>query len=288
MPKYFPGRVAIATSREIFAPILWRVSHNQHFLRGNAEVSFNTASTFFIGMHPLVRRDLPLIRQLDHADRRLVATCAAGPASEGRLQLPDRRITRPADGIKRQARPCFTSAAFDLQPTRTAIQALADRWAWLRWPTIAFHADRPRFRLSAIRRTGGLPGFLPGALGAYVGAHDPAAPDYLSRFGAHGRPLQRHHPGLAIHDPLRQASGGALPLGQATAALSGKCCNRWNSRHGEASNPHFRPMPPKPPGRKKTCLQVGGPSLKTWGRFGLLDRRRRPCTSTALLPRRRS
>ena len=34
MPKYFPGRVAIATSREIFAPILWRVSHNQHFLRG--------------------------------------------------------------------------------------------------------------------------------------------------------------------------------------------------------------------------------------------------------------
>jgi hypothetical protein len=60
MPKYFPGRVAIATSREIFAPILWRVSHNQHFLRGNAEVRFNTASTFFIGMHPLVRRDRAL------------------------------------------------------------------------------------------------------------------------------------------------------------------------------------------------------------------------------------
>jgi hypothetical protein len=31
-------------------------------------------------------------------------------------------------------------------------------------------------------------------------------------------------------------------------------------------------MPPKPPGWKKTCLQVGGPSLKTWGRFGSLDR----------------
>jgi hypothetical protein len=47
-------------------------------------------------------------------------------------------------------------------------------------------------------------------------------------------------------------------------------------------------MPPKPPGWKKTCLQVGGPSLKTWGRFGLLDRGRRPCTSAALLPRWRS
>ena len=75
---------------------------------------------------------------------------------------------------------------------------------------------------------------------------------------------------------------------QATAALSGKCCNRWNSGPGQTSNPRFRPMPPKPPGWKKTCLQVGGPSLKTWGRFGLLDRGRRPCTSAALLPRRRS
>jgi hypothetical protein len=35
----------------------------------------------------------------------------------------------------------------------------------------------------------------------------------------------------------------------------------------------FRPMPPKPPGREKTCLQVGGPRGMPWGRFGgSLDR----------------
>ena len=34
MPKYFPGRVAIATSKEIFAPILWLVSHSRNFLCG--------------------------------------------------------------------------------------------------------------------------------------------------------------------------------------------------------------------------------------------------------------
>ena len=46
--------------------------------------------------------------------------------------------------------------------------------------------------------------------------------------------------------------------------------------------------PQSPLAGRKPGLQVGGPSLKTWGRFGLLDRGRRPCTSTALLPRRRS
>jgi hypothetical protein len=32
----------------------------------------------------------------------------------------------------------------------------------------------------------------------------------------------------------------------ASGPSSGKCYNRWNSGHDEASNPHFRPMPPKP------------------------------------------
>jgi len=40
---------------------------------------------------------------------------------------------------------------------------------------------------------------------------------------------------------------------------SGKCCDRWNSRHGEASNPHFRPRPPKCSDRKETSQNVGGP-----------------------------
>ena len=39
--------------------------------------------------------------------------------------LPDRRFTRPADRIQRRARPCLASAAFDLQPAVTAVQALA-------------------------------------------------------------------------------------------------------------------------------------------------------------------
>ena len=124
--------------------------------------------------------------------------------------------------------------------------------------------DRPRGRAAWLP---------PGCSWRVFGAHDPAAPDYLSRFGAHGRPLQRHHPGLAIHDPLRQASGGALSLGQATAALSGKCCSRWNSRHGEASNPHFRPMPPKPPGRKQTCQRLAAPGRIPGAVWSSVDRR---------------
>src|SRR5438876_476802 len=96
----------------------------------DAEVrfSYDMVSTFFIRMHPLVRRNLPLLGQLDHADRRLVTPRAARSASERCLQFPDRRITRPADSIQRHARPCLASATFDLQPAITAIQALADRW----------------------------------------------------------------------------------------------------------------------------------------------------------------
>jgi hypothetical protein len=40
--------------------------------------------------------------------------------------------------------------------------------------------------LGAIGLTGGLPGFFPGMPSVYLGAHDLAAPDYLSRFRAHG------------------------------------------------------------------------------------------------------
>src|SRR6476469_5531176 len=131
-------------------------------------------------MHPLVRRDPPLLGQLDHANRRLVAASTARPASERRLQLPDRRVARPADRIQRHARPCLAAAAFNFQPAITAVQALADRRAWLRWPAIAFHADRPCFRLGTVRRTGRLPSLLAGSFGAYLCAHDLATPDDLA------------------------------------------------------------------------------------------------------------
>ena len=55
----------------------------------------------------------------------------------------------------------------------------------------------------------------------------------------------------------------------------------WSTPHGkmlhsagtaEAANvSRFRPMPPKPLAGRKPAYQVGGPSLKTWGRFGLLE-----------------
>jgi hypothetical protein len=88
-------------------------------------------STLLIRMHPLIRRNLPLLGQLDHPNRRLVTARAAGPASERRLQLPDRRVTRPADSIQRRARPRLASAAFDLhhQLGIDRSLAMADRHA---------------------------------------------------------------------------------------------------------------------------------------------------------------
>src|SRR5262245_27846720 len=91
-------------------------------------------------MHP---RNLPLLGQLGHADSRLVTPRPARPASERRLQLRDRRVTRPTDCVQRQTRPCLASAAFNLQPTVTAIQALAYRWRRLGGAAIALHADGP-------------------------------------------------------------------------------------------------------------------------------------------------
>src|SRR6476469_2370106 len=77
-------------------------------------------------------------------------------------------------------RPCLAAAAFNFQPAITAVQALAYRWAWLRWHAIAFHADRPCFRLGTVRRTGRLPSLLAGSFGAYLCAHDLATPDDLA------------------------------------------------------------------------------------------------------------
>lgn len=96
------------------------------------------------------------------------------------------------------------------------------------------------------------------------------------RFDSHGRSLQRHQPELAIHE-------SRFFLVKPAPLPSGKCLQSLEPRAWQGVDSRFRPMPPKPPGRKKTCLQVGGPSLKTWGRFGSLDRGRRLCTSAALV-----
>jgi hypothetical protein len=68
--------------------------------------------------------------------------------------------------------------------------------------------------LRPIGLTGGLPGFLPGLPSADVSAHDLAAPDRLSRFGAHGRQLQRRPHVSAIHEGLRLFPAPPLRIGQ--------------------------------------------------------------------------
>jgi hypothetical protein len=77
--------------------------------------------------------------------------------------------------------------ALDLNPPKAAIQALRYRRRGLSRPTIAFHANGPRFRLCAISLTYGLVGILAGTLGAYPRAHDATAPDHRARLGAHRR-----------------------------------------------------------------------------------------------------
>jgi hypothetical protein len=47
-------------------------------------------------------------------------------------------------------------------------------------------------RFGAIGLAGRLPRGLSCVPGADIRTHDLAAPDYLARFGAHHRPLQRH------------------------------------------------------------------------------------------------
>ncbi len=92
-------------------------------------------------MHPEVRRDLARLGQLDHAHRRRVAAFSARSAFQRRFKLPDRRVVRPADGIKRNAGAGFTAIAFDIEPAEPATQALSDGRRRLRRPTVALHPD---------------------------------------------------------------------------------------------------------------------------------------------------
>jgi hypothetical protein len=79
-----------------------------------------------IGMHPDVRRDLPLPRELDHVHRRRVSVRSARSAFQRRLQFPDRRILRPADSVERKAGARLTAFAHDLEPAVAAVEALRD------------------------------------------------------------------------------------------------------------------------------------------------------------------
>jgi hypothetical protein len=114
--------------------------------------------------------------------------------------------------------------------------------------------------LGAIRLTGGLRGRLSGALGADLGAHDLAASDDLSRFGAHGEALQR--PSRSEAMPL-----GLDTLDRLTAPRAGKADGTIRAPEESDSRPGI--PPPKP------CQGTSGDSP------GAADSR--GCCSTAIV-----
>src|ERR1700682_6539342 len=137
-------------------------------------------------MNPDVWRDLALLGQLDHVNRRRVSPLLARAAFQRRFKFPDRRIAWTPDRIEWQARAGLAAMSFDFEPTVAAIETLPDRRRRLRWPTIAFHLDRPCFRFGAVGSADGFRGFLTRALRANLRAPDPATVDHLSRLRAHG------------------------------------------------------------------------------------------------------
>jgi hypothetical protein len=66
----------------------------------------------------------------------------------------------------------------------------------------AFHPQRPCFGLGAVGVSDRPLGGFTGALRAYLGAHDPAAPNDLALLGAHGQRLQRGLRAIAMPLPL--------------------------------------------------------------------------------------
>jgi hypothetical protein len=126
-----------------------------------------------------------------------------------------------------------------------------------------------------------LSGF-PSALSARVSsAHDPG------EIASRDLMLMAGHCSATAPDSQSTTPCGKQPAGRASAWSSRRCAVRTMLQSLELrARPDVESSLPadaaKAPGWKKTCLQVGGPRLKTWSRFGLLDRGRRPY---ALRPR---
>jgi hypothetical protein len=82
------------------------------------------------------------------------------------LELPDRGVPRPANGVERQAGARLATLAHHLQPAVAAVETLSDRWGRLRGATEAFHLFGPQQTLGGVSLTGGFPGALAGMLRA--------------------------------------------------------------------------------------------------------------------------
>jgi len=79
---------------------------------------------------------------LAHAHRWRPAVLAAGSAFQRGLELPNRRVARPADGVEWQARPCHAAIAFD--SSQPAVEALTDRGRRLGRPSPPSSRSIPR------------------------------------------------------------------------------------------------------------------------------------------------
>jgi hypothetical protein len=127
MPLGFPCRRNLGVWYNAWAdePILifpthWRIWRANKLVRViwicgctafSVDRTCNGELSILIGVHPLVGRDLPRLRQLDHMHGRRVTTLPARTTFERSLQLPERCFTGTPDRVERQARPRFAAVA---------------------------------------------------------------------------------------------------------------------------------------------------------------------------------
>jgi hypothetical protein len=120
-------------------------------------IHFCRPSPFIVRMHPRVRRDFALHRQLDHVNWRRKSRGPARPAFQRRFEFPDWRVARTADMFKRNAGACFAAVAFHLQPAVTAVEALRDGRRRLdRSAKASICSDQSRHSAASAARTASL------------------------------------------------------------------------------------------------------------------------------------
>jgi hypothetical protein len=153
-------------------------------LRGK-RTSFRLSPVIIVRVNPRVRRDLLLLRELNHAYRRRVTRCPARPAFQCGLKFPNRRVARTPDRIERDAGPGLTTMAHDLKPSVAAVETLRDGRRWLRGSTETFHLFRPKQAFGGIGFACRLSCALPREFRADPRAPYPITKNAPSRWAAH-------------------------------------------------------------------------------------------------------
>src|SRR3984885_4905819 len=101
------------------------------------------------------------------------------------FQLMDRRVLRPANDVECDRLISVAAEAANLEPAKSAVDALRDCWRGLCRATVALRADRPRRCFGPVCLACGLICDLASVFGADLGALDPATVNDLTGFGAH-------------------------------------------------------------------------------------------------------